>query len=251
MALPDGSRVFVKPGTPRAVAAEAAGLGWLAEVEGVPVPRLVAVASDGLATAWIDHGSPSAAGGERLGRALAALHDAPCDAFGAPWPGCIGPLDQDNTSAERWSAFYASRRLEPFLARARDAGSIDAAGGDAVEAVIDRLDELAGPVEAPSRIHGDLWSGNVVWDGDGNAWMVDPAAHGGRRETDLAMLALFGAPQLDRIVAAYREMHPLADGWRRRVRLHQLHPLLVHAVLFGPSYGRRAAEVAASLLGTR
>jgi fructosamine-3-kinase len=50
------------------------------------------------------------------------------------------------------------------------------------------------------------------------------------------MLALFGAPYLDRIVACYQEVAPLADGWRARVPLHQLHPLLVHVCLFGAAY---------------
>jgi fructosamine-3-kinase len=62
------------------------------------------------------------------------------------------------------------------------------------------------------------------------------------------MLQLFGAPQLDAILAAYQEVAPLADGWQQRVPLHQLHPLLVHATLFGGGYGARAASVARSLL---
>ena len=111
-----------------------------------------------------------------------------------------------------------------------------------------RIDELAGPQEPPARIHGDLWSGNVLWGSDGTAWLIDPAAHGGHRETDLAMLALFGAPHLQRLLDAYAEAAPLADGWRERVPLHQLHPLLVHAVLFGGGYGARAAQAARSLL---
>jgi fructosamine-3-kinase len=102
---------------------------------------------------------------------------------------------------------------------------------------------LTGPPEPPSRLHGDLWSGNVLWSPDGVV-LVDPAAHGGHRETDLAMLALFGLPHLDRVVAAYDEAWPLAEGWRDRVGLHQLHPLLVHAALFGGGYAARAADLA-------
>jgi fructosamine-3-kinase len=83
----------------------------------------------------------------------------------------------------------------------------------------------------------------VLWSG-GRAWLIDPAAQGGHRETDLAMLALFGAPYLDRIVACYQEIAPLAAGWRARVPLHQLHPLLVHVCLFGASY--RSAVLAAA-----
>jgi fructosamine-3-kinase len=74
--------------------------------------------------------------------------------------------------------------------------------------------------------------------------LIDPAAYGGHRETDLAMLDLFGAPHLGRILAAYDEATPLAEGWRDRVALHQLYPLLAHAVMFGGGYGARADAVA-------
>ena len=58
--------------------------------------------------------------------------------------------------------------------------------------------------DEPCRIHGDLWSGNVVWARDG-VHLIDPAAHGGHRETDLAMLGLFGLPHLERVLRAYDE----------------------------------------------
>ena len=102
---------------------------------------------------------------------------------------------------------------------------------------------MAAPTEPPARLHGDLWSGNVLWAPDG-AWLIDPAAHGGHRETDLAMLALFGCPHLDHVLAAYDETAPLADGWRARVPTHQLFPLLVHVVLFGRSYTAQAVAAA-------
>lgn len=97
--------------------------------------------------------------------------------------------------------------------------------------------------DPPARLHGDLWAGNVLWTAKG-ATLIDPAAHGGHRETDLAMLALFGAPHLERIIAAYREAHPLADGWPTRVALHQLHPVMLHAVLFGGGYAAQALTIA-------
>jgi fructosamine-3-kinase len=118
-----------------------------------------------------------------------------------------------------------------------------------VDVVCQRITELCGPAEVPARIHGDLWSGNLLWGRDGRIWLVDAAsAHGGHRETDLAMLAWFGAPHLEAMVSAYEGALPLADGWRERVRLHQLHPMLVHATLFGGGYAETAAEAARSLL---
>lgn len=109
--------------------------------------------------------------------------------------------------------------------------------------MIERLPELAGPPEPPARIHGDLWSGNVLWT-PARGVLVDPAAHGGHRETDLAMLALFGAPHLGTIMSAYQQEAPLADGWRARVPLHQLHPLLVHVCLYGEPYRRQLLDAA-------
>ncbi|MYQ97598.1 fructosamine kinase family protein, partial [Streptomyces sp. SID6139] len=116
------------------------------------------------------------------------------------------------------------------------------------ERVCARLPELAGPAEPPARLHGDLWNGNVLWGADGEVRLIDPAAHGGHRETDLAMLQLFGCPHLDRVLAGYRESAPLADGWRERVGVHQLFPLLVHAVLFGRGYAEQALSVARGAL---
>src|SRR5262249_59432515 len=120
-------------------------------------------------------------------------------------------------------AGYAANGLLPYCRIGRDAGGLLPADAALIEAVADRISDLAGPAEPPSRIHGDCWSGNVLWSG-GQGWLIDPAAHGGHRETDLAMLALFGAPFLDRILACYQEVRPLAAGGRGRVPLHQLHP---------------------------
>ncbi|MGO9457834.1 MAG: fructosamine kinase family protein [Acidimicrobiales bacterium] len=255
----DGRLAHVKrdPGAPEGFfATEAEGLAWLAEARAVPVPEVLCVDRVSIAVAWVAPGPATAAGAEEFGRALADLHAAGAPGFGAPWPGFIGPLPMDNRPAEgdpsSWSAFYAERRVLPALAEARTAGSVTGTQAAVVERALHRLPELAGQsaAEPPSRLHGDLWSGNLVFDVRGTVWVVDPAAHGGHRETDLAMLALFGAPHLDRILAAYDEHRPLAEGWRERVGFHQLHPLLVHAALFGPPYGARAASVARRYVGS-
>jgi len=153
-----------------------------------------------------------------------------------------------NRPAGSWAEFYITRRLLPYLKLARDRKAMSADEAAAVESVVRRIDDLAGPDEPPARLHGDLWSGNVLWGLDGRAWLVDPAAYGGHRETDLALLSLFGLPEQQRVLDAYRESSPLAEGWQDRVALHQLYPLLVHACHFGGGYGRRAGETARSLL---
>ncbi len=239
-----------------AFAAEASSLRWLAEADAVPVPEVLAATGTALVIAMIPpgHATPSAA--FRFGTELARLHAAGAADFGAPWRGFIASLPLDNSSlppelpagaAPGWPQWYARRRLLPYLRMAVDSGALRQEDGRLVEAVIDRIDSLAGPAEPPSRIHGDLWAGNVLWSGD-RGWLIDPAAHGGHRETDLAMLALFGAPDLDRILAGYNDTAPLAAGWRSRIPLHQLHPLLVHACLFGASYAEGVRTAARSAL---
>ena len=247
--LADGRSVFVKerPGAPPGFFdTEAAGLRWLAGAgpDAVPTPEVVSVHPDALVLEWVAAGAPSAAAAEGFGRALAATHGAGAPSFGGSRDGWIGSAPLPNRPADTWARFYARARVQPYLRDAADRQAISVADARAVGSVLDRIEDLAGPAEPPARVHGDLWSGNVRWAADGRAWLVDPAAHGGHRETDLAMLALFGAPHLDRILAAYDEAAPLADGWQRRVPLHQLHPVLVHAVLFGGGYGTQAGLLA-------
>nr|WP_231386783.1 fructosamine kinase family protein [Nocardia sp. BMG111209] len=249
----DGRDLFVKAAighhdSDGVLDAEAAGLRWLgrATPDGL-VPAVSAADSGLLVLPWLTETAPTAAAAERFGRELAALHTTSPEYFGAGWPGWIATVPQDNRiETGAWGDWYARRRLAPLLPIA--APRLGPGGVRTVERVLAEIDRLAGPAEPPSHIHGDLWSGNVLWTECG-ARLIDPAAHGGHRETDLAMLALFGAPHLDRILAAYREVAPPAAGWQERVPLHQLYPLLVHVVLYGGSYVGRTVAAAAAALG--
>ena len=244
--LEDGREAFVKTrpdAVPGEYAAEAAGLAWLAEPGALRTPAVLDVGEDYLALEWVPPGRLDAAGVQELGPGLAATHMAGAESFGATGTGAVsgfGSLRLSNEPTDDWPAFYGERRLRPLARIARERAALSGAGIEAVERVCERMAELAGPGEPPARLHGDLWSGNVMADADGRPWLIDPSAYGGHREVDLAMLRLFGAPS-ERVFAAYEEVAPLAEGWRERVELYQLLPLLVHALLFGGSY-RGAAE---------
>lgn len=221
------------------VAAEAAGLTWLTVPGGPPVP---AVRSHSAATIVVDavvEGEPSVAGAEAFGAALARLHAAGAPRFGfAPSESVfIGTEPVDVGTFADWPSFWRARTAR-LLGRLP---GVDRAPFDALGA---RLDELV-PAATPARVHGDLWAGNVLWDAGGTAWLIDPAAHGGHHELDLALLALFRAPHLERILAAYEVAagDALAAGWRERLPLHQAHTLLFHAIAFGGGYLARTLEV--------
>jgi fructosamine-3-kinase len=223
-------------------AAEAHGLRWLAAATaGPPLPEVVNVTADAIEITFVDTGPGTPDAADEFGRALANMHRAGAPTYGADWPGYIGPLPLDNSHGADWPAWYAGQRVLPYLRMAVDTNALSTTDARLIERACAALPDTGEP---PARIHGDLWSGNLLWGADGRCWLIDPAAHGGNREADLAMLALFGAPYLDRIIAAYDEAWPRPDGWQARVGIHQLHPLLVHAVLFGAGYGARAVAVA-------
>jgi fructosamine-3-kinase len=245
--LTDGDVLMVKH-APRMTAAEAAGLRWLADAGAVAVPRVHGADADWLVLDFVKGASATAAAAEAFGRGLAALHAAGAPSFGSPPPD--GPVDawiglapMRNVRGDSWPEWYAEHRVLPYVRTAVDSGTLTPSEAKVFERACARFPETT---EAPSRLHGDLWNGNVLWDERG-AVLIDPAAHGGHRETDLAMLHLFGSPHLDRIVAAYHEAAPLADGYRERIPLHQLFPLLVHTVLFGRSYAGQAVAAARSV----
>lgn len=236
-------------------AAEAAGLGWLAVPCGAPVVGVRDIGPDFIALDRLTPVPATPEAAEEFGRRLVRTHDAGAVAFGCrpdgyDGDGWIGDAPLPYGRHEHWGRFYAELRLAPYAATAEKSGTLDPATIRTLDGLCERLD--GGEFDddtPPARIHGDLWAGNVVYTAHG-VTLIDPAAHGGHRITDLAMLALFGAPHLARILDAYAEASGrLPDRWRSLLPLHQLHPLLVHTVLFGAGYGAQVAAVLRRLGG--
>jgi fructosamine-3-kinase len=245
--LASGQTVFAKTHRrppPGFFTTEATGLAWLKEVGSLPVPAVAAV-TDGssgrapwLVLEWISE-SPGAVPDEAaFGRGLAALHGAGAPNFGREDRRSTGSRGLPNEPCNTWAEFYATQRLIPLARLLRYARHL---GGDAarlaggLEAVAERVTELAGPAEPPARLHGDLWAGNRLVDVEGTSWLIDPACFGGHREFDLAMMRLFGGFGPGAF-ASYADAAPLADGWEDRIPLHHLAPVAVHAVKFGGAY---------------
>ena len=245
LVLGDGRRVFLKSHAsppPGMFASEAFGLEWL-RAGPIRVPNVLAVGDSWLALEWLDmRGRPDSIA---FGRALAGLHRLGLPTFGIDelQPSFLATLPQDNTPEPDWPTFYIEHHVRPLCRRAKLG----------LDGELDRLRERAdvfGPPEKPARLHGDLWWGNVSaipTAGAAIPVIFDPAAYGGHREVDLAMLALFGGLP-DALVEAYDEAYPLAEGWRERLELHQLYPLAAHACLFGGGYGDQVKSALARYL---
>jgi fructosamine-3-kinase len=240
-------------------ACEAAGLRWLSGVDGgVPCARVVSVDASSLTLQRLDSVAPGRESAYEFGRRLAVTHDAGAAAFGAGpdgWdgPGFFGPgrppsqpLPMSLRPHRGWGDFYADERLAPMADLA--APRLSASTRAAIDSVAARC--RAGDFDDddhPARLHGDLWSGNTMWTPDGVV-LIDPAAHGGHRETDLAMLALFVCPHYEAIIAGYQRVRALEPSWRNRIGLHQLFPLLAHVVLFGGGYAQQTHDAARTAL---
>ncbi len=251
--LADGDRVFAK--THRTApegffTTEALGLRWLGDADAVAVPAVVAVSDDPpwLVLEWIEPGRPDDTTEAELGRALAALHASGAPCFGREDGRTTGSRRLPNEPADTWVDFYAESRLLPLVRLARDTGALPLATIAELESVARGLPALGGPVEPPARLHGDLWAGNRLVGRGGVSWLIDPAAHGGHREFDLAMMRLFGGFGAE-CYASYEERAPLAEGWQDRIPLHQLAPLVVHAIKFGGGYVPAVGEALDRLRG--
>lgn len=251
MTRPQDAELFVKrdPAAPPGFfEAEARGLRWLGEVDaGVRVVTVERVGPTEIVLERLHPVRPSPAQADEFGRRLAQMHLAPAPSWGsADGDGFIGPLPLPNGPYSTWADLWWHGRVEPYLRASVERGRLDATDAAGIERVVaERCPQVDAP--APTRVHGDLWSGNVVWTAQGAVLLDAASAHGGHHEADLAMLALFGLAHLDRVLAAYDEVHPLGDGWSDRVPLLQLHPLLVHVVLFGQSYVPQVRRAVASL----
>ncbi|MGB5951061.1 MAG: fructosamine kinase family protein [Ornithinimicrobium sp.] len=231
---------------------EAAGLTALRDTGAMRVPRVLAASPAGLVMEWIDLSGVGREQADReadFGARLAALHRHTGTAFGSvngATTGYLGSVSIDLTPSATWAESYLQRRVRPLVQQAVQERGLDAAAVAHVEELI-ASPEVCGPPEPPTLVHGDLWSGNRLIDADGRSWLIDPSAHYGHRESDLAMMRLFGGFG-EEVFAAYHEALPLAPGWDDRVLLHQVVPLAVHVILFGSSYEPALMRALRSLL---
>ncbi len=235
--LDDGHQVFVKirvPAISGMFETEALGLLWLEDSESLRIPRVLARSDEFLALEFLRSGAPRVDFDQRLGQGLAALHRREESRFGWTRDNFIGSLPQNNEPCRTWAEFYAERRLRPLVEKARCSGLAPADWTRRFERLFEELPSRL-PQEPPSRLHGDLWSGNLLVGPSGEPCLIDPSVYAGHREVDLAMMRLFGGFGAG-VFHAYQRNYPLLPGHAERVALYQLYPMLVHLNLFGAGY---------------
>ena len=217
---------------------EARGLKLLREPEVIPVPEVLlageAEEQAYLLMDYVDSAREASDLWDDFGENLAALHAVKSERFGLDHHNYMGSLYQHNNLHDDWTEFFIVERLERQVKLAREDGNLGRSDVSGFERLYRRLDEIFPPVE-PSLIHGDLWSGNFMTDANGRACLIDPAVYFGHPEVDIAMSTLFGGFS-ERFYEAYNQHNPLEKGWRDRMDIYNLYPLMVHVNLFGGGY---------------
>lgn len=178
---------------------------------------------------------------EAFGAALAELHQTDAEEFGLNEDNYIGSLPQSNEKHDDWATFFSEERIKPQLKMAVDSGKMDSKTTKQWGRISEKLERLL-PETEPSLVHGDLWSGNYMFDTDGRGVLIDPAVYYGHPEVDLAFSKMFGGFS-PKFYEGYESVSPLEDGFDERVPVYNLYPLLVHVNLFGGHYISQAENV--------
>lgn len=232
-----GGRYFLKSNLsapPDIFAAEAAGLRALQVPGGPVVPQVFLVGETFLLLEDLQPGPRRSDFWHIYGGQLARLHLQRNARFGFERDNYIGSSPQQNGWMRSGVAFFRERRLGPQIQWGLENGLLNAGDARLCDALLQKLDDLL-PEEPPVLIHGDLWSGNLITDSNGNPALIDPAVYYGWAEADLAMAELFGSYP-DSFYAAYQQINPLLPGFRERFPLYNLYHLLNHLNLFGRGY---------------
>ena len=220
--LEDGQELVAKCGGP--VRNEARMLAAIADT-GCPVTRVVAADDRCLLMTMLSEGRPSPEGWAEAGQAVATLHARTGDRYGWPEDHAIGSAVQPGQEDDDWPRFWAEARLLAWP-EALPANIVRR-----LEALADRLPDLVPARPPASLLHGDLWTGNLIFDGRFQG-LIDPASYYGDAEIDLAALTTFGTPP-DSFWEGYG---PLRDGWKERRPIYRLWIALLHLRLFGGGY---------------
>ncbi|WP_110691312.1 fructosamine kinase family protein [Salinicola halophyticus] len=229
-----GTPHIVKRDSPERVAGEADGLRALQSAcRLLIVPAVLAQDDDLLVMPALD--DTGKRDGAALGEGLRQMHQDSRDAeAGHGWPrdNACGLTPQPNAPLQDGRVFQRERRLLPLVTLCREQGALDAQLAARIERLAESLEGWL-PDTPPCLVHGDLWSGNVLFTPAGPA-IIDPAVYRHYPEVDVAMLTLFGGPG-EAFFEAYWDGDRPVD-WERREALFQLYPLLNHLYLFGRGY---------------
>lgn len=217
---------------------EQEGLAAIRSTQSIAVPDVIlqgeTEAESYLVMQWIEPGLGTRKSSQKSGEQLAQMHRHTWEYFGFTTNNYMGSLTQSNTKHSSWATFFVEERLKPMIKIAFEKQQLNGNDIQSFEKLYQKLPGLFNE-ESPALVHGDLWSGNYLIDTNERPYLIDPAVCYCNREFDIAMTTLFGG--FDAVFyEAYDSTFPLQKGWKQRLKIWNLYPLLLHVNLFGDSY---------------
>jgi fructosamine-3-kinase len=226
------------------------GLQTLQQANAIHIPQPILYGSFNspifLVMEHIEKGQPANNFWQQFAAGLAGVHRNTQPQFGFKENNYIGSLAQENKLTDEWPQFYTTQRIMPLIKQAYEQNKCTKEDTLKAERLCNHFPELF-PKEQPALLHGDLWSGNFMVNGNGEPVIYDPAVYFGCREMDIAMTKLFGGFDKS-FYNYYHEIFPLQKEWEQRISLCQLYPLLVHLILFGGHYYYSVINIIKSFL---
>ena len=213
---------------------EAIGLSALSKETSLRIPKVIHVEESFLLLEDLGQGRPLSNFWQQLALGLAELHSMPKPEYGFTMDNYCGSSAQINTRTEDGFQFFSEFRIINMARQCLDKHLLSADTMNHLEYVGSSLTDWI-PKQKPVLIHGDLWSGNVHCDENGDPALIDPASYWGWAEAELAMTLLFGGFPED-FYGCYEEHGNMDTQWRERADLYNLYHLLNHLLLFGESY---------------
>ena len=236
--LEGGESIVAKAGDAGSgLALEGFMLRYLAGHSALPVPDVLHADETLLLMSYLESGGGLTAASQiHAADLVAALHAVTAPRYGFEKATVIGGLHQPNPESDSWVDFFRDQRLLYMAGQALEAGRLPLKLMHRLESLAGKLATWLAEPDAPSLIHGDMWTGNVLCNGDRIYGFVDPALYYADAEIELAFSTLFGTFG-DPFFRRYQEHRPLKPGFfEERRDLYNLYPLLVHVRLFGGSY---------------
>ncbi len=206
----------------------------LNDIDKLKTPKIRSVNEKELQSEYIESSYATKELVRDLGFGLAKLHKKRFENYGLEYDNYIGLNPQKNILSKNWGEFFVKYRLGYQVSLISDK-PIKRRFETVLAAMESKLTQfLNDTCEHSSLVHGDLWSGNVLYSPSG-VYLIDPAVYFADREVDIAMSEMFGGFN-EEFYKSYNENYPLTKLYKSKKIIYNLYHYLNHYNLFGSGY---------------
>lgn len=206
----------------------------------ISIPEIISSSEKEIILEKIDISSSTKDLSRNLGVGLALLHRNFGEYYGLEKDNYIGLSKQINTKSNNWGEFFVENRLEYQINLIKDEKLKTKFSKILNNSKINLINFLNNSCQRPSLVHGDLWSGNILYSNN-KVYLIDPAVYYADREVDIAMTRVFSGFD-DVFYEYYDKTFPLSQEYNEKEPIYNLYHYLNHYNLFGSEYLNNCIE---------